>query len=87
MYGQIVKVRPDLGLGVLVTDEGRKYRFKTADIMNRDVSLDGQDVDFLPIAGRAQSIIVLAGSPWTAFGAPTSASTSRSTTGGRHVGA
>jgi hypothetical protein len=85
MYGHIVKVRADLGLGVLVTDEGRKYRFKTSDIMNVDVSLDDQDVDFLPVAGRAQSIIVLAGSPWTAFGAPNHVAKSISAQGGQHV--
>lgn len=68
MYGQITKYRDDLGVGVIETDDGRRYRFARHQIKNSADALVGLDVDFVLVAGRPADIITLSGSPWTAFG-------------------
>jgi len=68
MYGQITKFRADIGIGVIVGEDGRKYRFAKAELVNRDGRLVGQGVDFLVDARRPRQIIVMSGSPWAAFG-------------------
>lgn len=70
MQGQITKFRGEIGIGVIAADDGRKYRFSKSAIMNANALLIGEDVDFQISAGRPAEIIVLAGSPWSAFGAP-----------------
>jgi hypothetical protein len=67
--GRISKFREDIGIGVIVADDGRKYRFAQSDMMNADDEIVGLDVDFVPIGNRPVEIIVMSGSPWTAFGA------------------
>jgi hypothetical protein len=84
MIGRIVKVAYALGVGIIESDDGRKLRFQTRDVMNTTAGLDGQDVDFLIVAGRPKAIIVLDGSPWMAFGG---LQLNAAGNGGRHVGA
>jgi hypothetical protein len=69
MYGEITKFRRDLGVGVIVAEDGRKYRFERDDIRNRRDDLEGAEVYFETASVKARGIIVLAGSPWAAFGA------------------
>ena len=68
MYGQITKYRADLGVGVIRTEDGRKFRFGRRDIMNASSDMLGQSVDFVLVARKPAAIIMMAGSPWTAFG-------------------
>jgi cold shock CspA family protein len=72
MYGQITKFRDDIGIGVIEAENGRKYRFVKAEIINTDAGLVGQGVDFLVDASRPRQIIMMSGIPWTAFGGITS---------------
>ncbi|HKZ97249.1 MAG TPA: hypothetical protein VJ045_09735 [Hyphomicrobiaceae bacterium] len=67
MNGQITKFREDIGVGVIETDNGRKYRFAKSDIHNPNGKLVGLDVDFLVESGRPRDIILLHGSPWAVF--------------------
>jgi cold shock CspA family protein len=68
MYGQITKFRDDIGVGVIEAEDGRKYRFAKAEVVNTADRLIGQGVDFLVVASRPRQIIMMSGSPWTAFG-------------------
>jgi cold shock CspA family protein len=68
MHGKITKFRSDMGVGVIEADNGRKYRFSHAPIRNGAPELIGQSVDFLLVASRPTDIIMMCGSPWTAFG-------------------
>ncbi|RTL64985.1 MAG: hypothetical protein EKK41_20895 [Hyphomicrobiales bacterium] len=68
MYGKITKFRPDLGYGVISAENGRKYRFAKGQILNSADPLIGEGVDFELVASRPAQIIMMAGSPWTAFG-------------------
>jgi hypothetical protein len=68
MYGEIRKFRRDLGIGVIYAEDGRAYRFERTEIRNRHEHLEGQEVHFELGDLKARDIIVLAGSPWAAFG-------------------
>jgi cold shock CspA family protein len=68
MHGKITKFRSDMGVGVIEADNGRKYRFSHSQIRNGAPELIGQNVDFLLVASRPTDIIMMCGSPWTAFG-------------------
>ncbi|MET0409238.1 MAG: hypothetical protein ABW006_12810 [Hyphomicrobium sp.] len=68
MYGEIKKFRPDLGVGIIRAEDGRSYRFAGGEIRNRLDDLEGHEVHFELGELRARDIIVLAGSPWAAFG-------------------
>jgi hypothetical protein len=68
MYGAITKFRSDLGIGVILAEDGSKYRFDTKSILNRRDSLEGEEVHFELGGLKPREIIVLAGSPWAAFG-------------------
>ena len=68
MYGEIKKFRRDLGVGVIRAEDGRAYRFERSEIRNRLENLEGQEVHFRLGELKARDIIVLAGSPWAAFG-------------------
>lgn len=68
MYGQITKFRDDIGFGVIIGEDGRKYRFAKTELVNRDGRLVGRGVDFLVDARRPRQIIMMSGSAWTAFG-------------------
>jgi cold shock CspA family protein len=68
MYGKITKYRSDMGIGVIEAESGRKYRFSHAQIRNGAPELIGQSVDFVVVSNRPTDIIMMCGSPWTAFG-------------------
>lgn len=68
MYGEIKKFRGDLGVGVIVAENGRSYRFEQKAILNSPHDLEGQEVHFELGELQARQIVVLAGSPWAAFG-------------------
>ena len=68
MYGEIKKFRPDLGVGIIRAEDGRSYRFAGGEIRNRFEDLEGHEVHFEVGGLKAHDIIVLAGSPWAAFG-------------------
>jgi cold shock CspA family protein len=68
MYGEIKKFRRDLGVGVIEAENGCKYRFNRSAILNRRDDLEGQEVHFSLSSLNPREIIVLAGSPWAAFG-------------------
>lgn len=68
MNGQITKFRKDLGVGVIEAEDGRRYRFTEAQVVNGSQQIAGESVDFLLVGCRPAEIIVMTGSPWTAFG-------------------
>jgi len=68
MQGEITKYRDDLGFGVITTDDGRRYRFARKQVVSAAADLVGQEVDFLISGNQPAEIIVVSGSPWTAFG-------------------
>ncbi len=68
MYGEITKFRPDLGVGVIKAEDGRKYRFDQSAIRNHNANFEGVEVYFDTGSAKARNVIVLAGSPWVAFG-------------------
>lgn len=68
MYGEIKKFRNDLGVGIITAENGRAYRFESTEILNRRDDLEGHEVHFEIGDLKAREIIVLAGSPWMAFG-------------------
>ena len=49
-------------------EDGRAYRFEHTEILNRHQDLEGLEVHFKLGGLKAREIVVLAGSPWTAFG-------------------
>lgn len=67
--GEITKYRADIGYGVIVAEDGRKFRFTRSDIVNSTSDLVGVSVDFVVEASRPKQIIVLEGSPWSVFSA------------------
>lgn len=67
IQGEITKYRDDIGFGVIVADNGRKYRFTKSDVINSAGRLVGLTVDFVVVANRPTDIILLNGSPWTVF--------------------
>ena len=68
MQGEITKYREDLGFGVILTDDGRRYRFARKQVLSAAPDLVGQEVDFIMSGSQPADIIVVSGSPWTAFG-------------------
>ncbi len=68
MYGRITKFSDKVGFGVIEAEDGSKYRFEKAEIKNLNGRLVGHNVDFLVAARRPKDIILMTGSPWTAFG-------------------
>lgn len=68
IQGEITKFRPDLGAGIIIADDGRKYRFTKSAVINSAARLVGLTVDFVVVANRPTDIILLEGSPWTVFG-------------------
>jgi hypothetical protein len=72
MQGQIVSFQERLGQGVIVSEDGHRYRFTKGEIQNLNGKLVGLDVDFLVESRRPKDIILLHGSPWHVFGSKTS---------------
>ena len=68
MYGQITKFSDKVGFGVIEAEDGSKYRFEKGEVQNLNGRLVGHSVDFLVAARRPKDIILMTGSPWTAFG-------------------
>ena len=68
MIGRVTKFYSEIGVGIIASDDGRKFRFNSHDLTNRSISASGFEVDFVLRSGRPAQIIPLCGSPWTAFG-------------------
>jgi hypothetical protein len=69
MQGHITKYRPDLGVGIIATEDGQRFRFAASSLVNPEGDLIAAEVDFERADGRADDIILLRGNPWTVFGA------------------
>ncbi len=69
MYGQITKFHREIGAGIIRAEDGRTFRFASSELLSGDETRIGDGVDFELADRRPQHIIVLNGSPWTAFGA------------------
>jgi hypothetical protein len=68
MIGRVTRFYVQHGIGIIAADDGRKFRFAASELTNRDVPVDGEEVDFLVRSGRPVEIVPLSASPWTAFG-------------------
>ena len=68
MYGEIIKFRPDLGVGVIAAEDGRRYRFERSQVVGSARDLVGKNVEFIDDARRPRRIVVMSGALWTAFG-------------------
>jgi len=69
MFGSITKYRAKLGVGVIVAEDGRRYRFKKDQIVNLNGKIVGHEVDFeISNIARPKDIVLMTGSPWTVFG-------------------
>ena len=68
MYGEIIKFRPDLGVGIIEAEDGGKYRFAGTEVVSSARRLVGENVDFIVDARRPRHIIVTSASLWGAFG-------------------
>lgn len=69
MHGSITKFKANLGVGVIVAEDGRKYRFKGDEIVNLNGKIVGHEVDFeVNRVARPKDIILLTGTPWSVFG-------------------
>ncbi len=68
MIGSITKFRSKLGVGVIVAEDGRKYRFKKDQIVNMNGRIVGHEVDFeVTGVARPRDIVLMTGSPWSVF--------------------
>ena len=67
MQGQITKFRDDIGMGVIVANDGRKFRFTKGEVVNLNGRLVGHEVDFVANSAQPKDIILLTGTPWTVF--------------------
>jgi hypothetical protein len=72
MQGRIVKFYDNLKVGVIETEDGRKYRFKPNQVVNPNGRFVGYDVDFVRPrpGGKAKDIILLTGSIFQVFADP-----------------
>lgn len=68
MHGQIIKFSDKVGYGVIKAEDGSKYRFAKSEVLNLNGRLVGHTVDFLVAKRRPKDIILMTGTPWTAFG-------------------
>jgi hypothetical protein len=68
MHGEIIKFRPDLGVGVIAAEDSRKYRFAKSEVLSSARDLVGRNVDFIVNARQPRQIILTSASLWTAFG-------------------
>lgn len=68
MQGQITKFSDKVGFGIIEAEDGSRYRFARSEILNLNGRLVGHSVDFLVAQRRPKDIILMTGSPWTAFG-------------------
>lgn len=70
MYGQIIKYNTKLGFGVIQSDDGDRFRFAKSAIQNPNGRLVGYGADFLVDARQPKEIVLMQGTPWTAFARP-----------------
>ena len=68
MHGQITKFNEQVGFGVIEAEDGSKYRFDKSEVVNLNGRLVGHNVDFVVSTRRPKDIILMTGTPWTAFG-------------------
>jgi hypothetical protein len=68
MYGEIIKFRADLGVGVIAAEDGRNYRFTKSQVVSSARDLVGENVDFIVDARRPRQIVVTSAALWTACG-------------------
>jgi hypothetical protein len=70
MQGRIVKFHESLNVGVIKTEDGRRYRFERDQVINPNGRFVGYEVDFVePRRGQPpKEIILLTGSIWSIFG-------------------
>jgi cold shock CspA family protein len=68
VHGRITKFSAKVGFGVIEAEDGVKYRFTPAEVVNLNGRLVGHSVDFLVAARQPKEIILMTGTPWTAFG-------------------
>ena len=82
MFGSITKYRAKLGVGVIVAEDGRKYRFKKDQIVNLNGKIVGHEVDFeISTVARPKDIVLMTGSPWGVFGSASNKPSSDSSQG------
>ncbi len=67
MNGQIVKFVDRLQQGVIVAENGERFRFFYQFVRNPSEKLVGLEVDFLVESRQPRDIIALHGSPWAVF--------------------
>ena len=70
MYGQIIKYNTRLGFGVIQSDDGDRFRFAKSAIQNPNGKLVGYGADFLVDTRQPKEIVMMQGTPWTAFARP-----------------
>lgn len=68
MLGQVVKFVDHLQQGVIVAEDGERFRFSCAQLYNPHQLAVGVEVDFLVESRRPHGIVALSGSAWSAFG-------------------
>jgi cold shock CspA family protein len=69
MHGHVSKFRADLGVGIIHTEDGRKFRFHMSEVRAPARQMIGQEVDFeISDARHPHAIILMSASPWAAFG-------------------
>ena len=67
MYGEIKTFHSTIGVGVIVAENGAKYRFAKSEVVNLNGKLVGHEVDFMLDQRAPRQIILLTGSPFTVF--------------------
>ncbi|MFN3622949.1 MAG: hypothetical protein ACK4TP_02710 [Hyphomicrobium sp.] len=67
MHGRITKFSAKDGFGVIEADDGSRYRFAEAEVVNLNGKLVGHSVDFLLNDRRPKDIILMTGTPWSVF--------------------
>lgn len=68
MFGEIIKFRADLGIGVIAAEDGRRYPFARSQVVSSARDLVDENVDFIVDARRPRQIVVTSASLWTACG-------------------
>ena len=67
MHGRITKFSTKVGFGVIEAEDGSRYRFAENEVVNLNGKLVGHSVDFLVNDRRPKDIILMTGTPWSAF--------------------
>lgn len=67
MQGRITKFNERVGHGIIVGEDGSKYRFAKSEVMNLNGRLVGYEVDFLLNQRRAADVVLMTGTPWNVF--------------------